>query len=122
MVIDDEAAVRDISRQTLEEFGYRFVTGSGGVEAISIYDAHRQHEIDLLVTDMMMPEMDGSTTIRLLLEMNPRALIVAASGLNASSMVAKAHNAGVEHFISKPYTAETLRKTLRDALAGRPMR
>jgi CheY-like chemotaxis protein len=88
---------------------------SDGVEAASIY-ANRKHEIAVVLTDMMMPLMDGPTTIHVLLRMNPQVRIIAASGLNANGMVAKAHSAGVKHFIPKPYTAETLLKTLRDAL------
>jgi PAS domain S-box-containing protein len=115
LVVDDESSVREITRQTLETFGYHVVMASDGVEAASIY-ANRKHEIAVVLTDMMMPLMDGPTTIHVLLRMNPQVRIIAASGLNANGMVAKAHSAGVKHFIPKPYTAETLLKTLRDAL------
>jgi len=115
LVVDDEAAVREITRQTLETFGYRVLLASDGVEATSIY-ATRKQEIALVLTDMMMPLMDGPTTIQVLLRLNPDVRIIAASGLNANGMVAKATNAGVKHFIPKPYTAETLLKTLREVL------
>jgi PAS domain S-box-containing protein len=115
LVIDDEAAVRQITRQTLETFGYRVVLASDGVEATSIYAARKQ-EISVVLTDMMMPLMDGPTTIQVLLRLNPQARIIAASGLNANGMVAKAVSAGVKFFIPKPYTAETLLKTLREVI------
>lgn len=115
LVIDDEAAVRQITRQTLEAFGYRVLLTTDGVEASAIY-ATRQNEIDVVLTDMMMPLMDGLTTIQVLLRMNPQARIIAASGLNSNGMVAQVTNTGVKHFIPKPYTAETLLKTLRDVL------
>ena len=118
LVIDDEAAVRQITGQTLEAFGYRVLLASDGVEATSIY-AVRKEEIDLVLTDMMMPLMDGPTTIQVMLRLNPGARIIAASGLNANGMVAKAASAGVKHFIPKPYTAETLLKTLREVLESR---
>jgi PAS domain S-box-containing protein len=120
LVIDDEAAVRQITRQTLETFGYRVLLASDGVEATSLY-ATRLQEIDVVLTDMMMPLMDGPTTIMVLLRMKPEIRIIAASGLNANGMVAKATNAGVKHFIPKPYTAETLLKTIREVLNDHPM-
>jgi PAS domain S-box-containing protein len=115
LVIDDEAAVRQITRQTLEAFGYRVLLASDGIEATSIY-ATRKQEIAVILTDMMMPLMDGPTTIQVMLRLNPHARIIAASGLNANSMVAKAVSAGVKFFIPKPYTAETLLKTLREVV------
>lgn len=62
---------------------------------------------------MMMPLMDGPTTIQVLMRMNPQVRIIAASGLNANGMVAKATNVGVRHFLPKPYTAETMLKMIR---------
>jgi PAS domain S-box-containing protein len=120
LVIDDEVAVRQITRQTLEAFGYRVLLASDGVEATSIF-ATRQQEIDVVLTDMMMPLMDGPATIAVLLRMKPGLRIIAASGLNANGMVAKATNAGVKHFIPKPYTAETLLKTICEVLNDHPM-
>ncbi|MDI1314527.1 PAS domain S-box protein, partial [Prosthecobacter sp.] len=115
LVIDDEASIRQITQQTLEAFGYRVVLASDGAEAAAIYGV-RRHEIAAVLTDMMMPVMDGPATIQVLMRMNPQVRIIAASGLNANGMVAKAVNVGVKHFIPKPYTAETLLKTLHTLL------
>lgn len=115
LVVDDEAPVRQIIQQTLETFGYRVLLASDGTEAVALY-AEQKREIASILTDMMMPVMDGPTTIQVLLRMNPQARIIGASGLNANGMVAKAAGAGVKHFIPKPYTAETLLKTLRQIL------
>jgi CheY-like chemotaxis protein len=115
LVIDDEASVRQITRQTLEIFGYRVLLAADGAEAAGIY-AQRKNEIGLVLTDMMMPVMDGSAIIQVLLRINPEARIIAASGVGTDGMEAKAVNAGVKFFLSKPYTAETLLKTLRRAL------
>ncbi|MEN3942589.1 PAS domain S-box protein [Prosthecobacter sp. SYSU 5D2] len=116
LLVDDEAAVRQITRQTLEAFGYRVMLASDGAEATAHYATHRD-EIAIVLTDMMMPVMDGPTMIPVLMRINPEVRIIAASGLNANGMVAKAANAGVKHFIPKPYTAETLLKTLKAVLA-----
>lgn len=116
LVVDDEASVRKITQQTLEAFGYRVVTAQNGAKAISIY-AVRQHEISVVLTDMMMPVMDGPALIEALQWMQPSVRIIASSGLNANGRVAKATDAGIKHFLPKPYTAEKLLQMLRKVLA-----
>ena len=65
---------------------------------------------------MAMPVMDGPATIIALKAMNPDVRIIGSSGQASNGGVAKAVGAGVNHFVPKPYTAETLLKTLRDLL------
>ena len=115
LVVDDEAAIRQITRHTLEAFGYRVLLASDGADATAIYAAQK-HEIAVVLTDMMMPVMDGPTTIQVLLRMNPQLKIIAASGLNADGMAAKAAAAGVKNFIPKPYTADSLLHSLHSVL------
>ena len=115
LVVDDEVTVRQIIKQTLEAFGYRVLVAADGVEASSLFTAH-QSEIAVVLTDMMMPVMDGLATIQVLMRMNPHVRIIAASGLGVKDMVAKATRAGVKHFIPKPYSAETLLQTLAQVL------
>jgi two-component system cell cycle sensor histidine kinase/response regulator CckA len=74
----------------------------------------------VVLTDMMMPVMDGPATIQVLMRMNPQVRIIAASGLSVKDMVAKATSAGVKHFIPKPYTAETLLRMLHTVLHIQP--
>jgi len=111
LVVDDEAAVQQITKQTLETFGYRVLLAADGAEAVSLYSKHRS-DVALVLTDMMMPVMDGPATIQVLMRMNPQICIVAASGMNAAGMEEKAASSGVKNFIPKPYTAETLLKSL----------
>ena len=115
LVVDDEVTVRQIICQTLEAFGYRVLLAADGVEASTLFTAH-QKEIAVVLTDMMMPVMDGLATIQVLMRMNPQVRIIAASGLSVKDMVTKAMGAGVKHFIPKPYSAETLLKTLAQVL------
>jgi CheY-like chemotaxis protein len=113
LVIDDEPAIRMIAQQTLESFGYRVLTADGGVEAISTY-AQYHDEIAVVLTDMMMPGMDGFAIIQQLQRLNPQVKIIAASGLAANDTIAKANSAGVRHFLQKPYTTESLLKILAE--------
>jgi PAS domain S-box-containing protein len=115
LVIDDESSIREITRQTLEAFGYRVVTATDGADAVAMY-GRRGEEIALVLTDMVMPIMDGPTTIRALRHMNPEVRIVAASGLGANGGVARAADLGVRNFLPKPYTAETLLATVHRVL------
>ena len=78
--------------------------------------AHHIHEIAVVVTDMSMPLMDGPNTIRALIRINPDINIIAASGCEAGDGVAQISGPNVQHFLTKPYTAETLLKTLRTIL------
>ena len=115
LVVDDEASIRSITSQTLQAFGYRVVTAMDGADALSVYVQHR-NEIAVVLTDMMMPVLDGPAMIHALIRINPAVKIIAASGLNANGGVAKASSAGIKHFLTKPYTAGTLLKTMRAIL------
>jgi len=92
LVVDDEFSIRDITQQTLETFGYRVITANDGAEAVALY-AQQVSEIALVLTDMMMPVMDGAATIQVLLRINPAVRIIAASGIDSGDPVAKATSA-----------------------------
>ncbi len=115
LFVDDEAAVREITRQTLEAYGYRVLLAADGAEAVTLYSKH-QNDIALVLTDMRMPVMDGTTTIQVLMKMNPEVCIIAASGINSNNGVAKAAGTGVRQFLPKPYTAETILRALHNVL------
>jgi PAS domain S-box-containing protein len=115
LVVDDEASVLTITKQTLQAFGYRVVTAMDGADALSVYVQHR-NEIAVVLTDMMMPVLDGSATIQALMRINPAIKIIAASGLNTNGGEALVASAGVKHFLTKPYTAATLLRTIRTIL------
>ena len=70
-MVDDEESIREITRGTLETFGYTVLTASDGTEALALY-ADKKNEIAVVLTDMVMPFMDGPATIRALQRMNPR--------------------------------------------------
>jgi PAS domain S-box-containing protein len=112
LVVDDETSILSITSETLQAFGYNVVTAGNGAEAVAIY-AQQKDQIAAILTDLSMPVMDGRATIYAMLKINPKAKIIAMSGMDESESVAKASTAGIKHFISKPYTAATLLKTLR---------
>jgi len=115
LVVDDEDSIREITRGTLETFGYTVLTASDGTEALALY-ADKKKEIAVVLTDMVMPFMDGPATIRALQRMNPKVRIIAASGLGTGLHAGEGTLEGVSVFLNKPYTAEKLLKTLAEVL------
>ncbi len=115
LVVDDERSIIEITRQTLESFGYRVITAANGAEAVSIY-AKQPLAVSLVITDMMMPIMDGIATIHVLGCINPCVRIIAASGLLLAENSAKASAAGVRDFLQKPFSAETLARMVRTVI------
>jgi PAS domain S-box-containing protein len=115
LLVDDEASMRTITSQTLQAFGYRVMTATDGADAVAIYLAHRK-DVAVVLTDMMMPVMDGPAMIHALMRINPEIKIIATSGLNANGGLTKVSEIRIKHFLTKPYTAGTLLKTLRATL------
>jgi PAS domain S-box-containing protein len=113
LVVDDEAALRQVTRRTLERFGYRSIAAPDGAGALAMY-ASQQDAVAVVLMDMMMPAMDGSAIIHGLMKIRPEVRIIAASGLSANGPVARA--AGAKHFLPKPYTTPTLLRVLRRVL------
>jgi PAS domain S-box-containing protein len=117
LVVDDEDAVRMVTRTTLETFGYRVVVAEHGAAGVALFKA-RPDEFAGVVTDVMMPVMDGYALIDALRALRPSLPIVAASGLETPGMADRMARAGIHHFLAKPYSSDTLLQTLAAALAG----
>jgi two-component system, cell cycle sensor histidine kinase and response regulator CckA len=115
LVVDDEAAIREIARQTLENHGYSVLTANDGAEAVALYAEHKD-EIRAVLTDTMMPYMDGPATIRALHRLNPHVKVITTSGLDANGDLVEAAGVDVKAFLSKPFTAEKLLLTLAGVL------
>lgn len=115
LVVDDEASIRDISKTSLESYGYNTLTANDGIEAIALY-AQRKQPIDAVIVDMMMPSMDGITTIRTLQKIDPQVKIIAVTGLLSSEKLTEAASLGIKVFLSKPYTTKELLVALQQVL------
>ncbi len=117
LVVDDEAAIRQTTQASLETYNYRVLTASDGIEAIALYAEHRD-QINLVLLDMLMPAMDGTTTIRTLLKINPQVKIIASSGLASKQHLDDTVDRGI-NFLPKPYTAQELLQTISKVLCSR---
>ncbi len=115
LVVDDENAILTTTRHTLEAFGYRVVTACDGTDAIATFLKGAEKPA-LVITDMMMPNMDGPAMIQALQKIQPGMPFIGASGLN-HQMQAQVTSLGVKHFLRKPYTADALLEAIGDLLA-----
>ncbi|MGB3651425.1 MAG: response regulator, partial [Rivularia sp. (in: cyanobacteria)] len=107
LVVDDEDSIRDITKKSLESYNYKAITANDGIEAIALYAEHRDR-ISIVLTDIVMPAMDGLTTIRTLQKINPQVKIIAVSGLVSNEKINAVTEIGIKAFLSKPYTAKQL--------------
>jgi len=121
LVVDDESAVREVARQAMVEFGYDVITAGGGAEALRIFRARRP-EIQLVVTDMMMPEMDGPRLVAALRAIDPAVRIVGITGAGDQADMTGLDELALSAMLAKPFTIGDLLAIIRKALppaAGR---
>ncbi|WP_071189940.1 PAS domain-containing protein [Trichormus sp. NMC-1] len=115
LVVDDEPDIRNVATIILEQYNYRTMTASNGIEAIALYAQHKQ-EISAVLMDMMMPEMDGMTAIRTLQTIDPKVQVIASSGLSTTDILPQADKMTVQAVLLKPYTANQLLQNLNNIL------
>ena len=115
LLVDDEPNVLSVTSGTLKAFGYRVITAVDGADAVGVFASHKD-EVAVVLTDMMMPVMDGLATARVLRRMRPHVPIILSSGLGGEGRMGQATEAGIRDFLHKPYTADTLLKSLAEVL------
>jgi PAS domain S-box-containing protein len=115
LVVDDEAPIRTMAREALEAHGYQVLEAPDGAAAIATYAAHAA-DIALVVTDLMMPVMDGAATIEVLHRLAPSVRIVAVSGLATNREARQTIAQGATAFLAKPFTANALLQTVARVL------
>lgn len=118
LVVDDEAAILTATSHTLEAFGYQVITACDGTDAIATF-LKSPSKPALVLTDMMMPNMDGPALIQALRKIEPGLPIIGASGLN-QQMQAQVSSLGVKHLLRKPYSADVLLNAMGDLLRDAP--
>ena len=121
LLVDDEPSIRRVTRSILVANGYKVVTAKEGMQALARFNEHG-HSIDAVITDIMMPFMDGLALTRALKERKPTLPILATTGLvnppGEQDRTAQLRELGVRHLLNKPFDAETLLATLRQMLDG----
>jgi CheY-like chemotaxis protein len=120
LVVDDEFAVRHICESLLSAYDYHVLTAEGGQPALALFREHLP-EIELVVTDLLMPGLSGFEFIRAVRNLKPHVKIIAISGFaGETGNDAPPPDVIADAFLSKPFTAEQLLKLVHEVLAERP--
>ena len=115
LLVDDEELIIDVGQAILEKLGYRVVVSRGGQEAIQMI-TDRGAEINLVILDMIMPGMDGSTTFDRIREIEPGIPVLLSSGYAINGNADKIVRRGCNGFIQKPYNISELSQKIRKVL------
>jgi len=115
LVVDDETSILSITQATLEAFGYKVIVAEDGAQAVGLFALHRS-TIAAVITDMMMPVLDGPALITALRRIAPDVRVIASSGLHDEGKTVRASQNGVRHFLQKPYSADVLLRMVANIL------
>jgi CheY-like chemotaxis protein len=115
LLVDDEETLLDIGRNMLSRSGYKVVTAKNGERAIEIYAAEKD-DIDLIILDINMPGMGGHKCLKNLLEIDPEAKIIIATGYPAAGKVKEALESSAAEFIGKPFRLTEMLEKVRRVL------
>lgn len=115
LVVEDEDLVRDLTARILRSLGYSVLEATNGKEGLAIVE--KLHgRVDLVLTDVIMPQMGGQEMAEHLRERYPNIKIVYISGFTEVAITEGGHPVGAERWIPKPYTREILARRIREVL------
>ncbi|MFQ5423932.1 MAG: response regulator [Phycisphaerae bacterium] len=115
MLVDDSRTIRNIQKNTLKTLGHEdIIEASDGVEALKLKS---ETPPDLMLVDWNMPNMDGITLIRKIREVDKKTPIIMCTTEAEKSRVLEAVKAGVNNYVVKPFTAQTLAEKIGQTMA-----
>ena len=115
LLVDDEDMILDVGTDLLKEMGYKVLVARGGKEAVEVYGKHKE-EIDLVVLDMIMPDMGGGDAYDRMKEINPNIKVLLSSGYSIDGKAAEILERGCNGFIQKPFGLEELSQSIMETL------
>ncbi len=115
LMVDDEDMVLDVGTQILKTMGYKVLSAHCGKEAVKIFH-EQKNSIDIVILDMIMPEMSGEQTFYELKKINPKIKVLLASGYSANEQVENMLERGCNAFIQKPFSVKELSRNVRNIL------
>lgn len=118
LLVDDEEIIIDVGKQILQKLGYTVLTAGNGKEAVATFSENRDR-IDLVILDMIMPEMSGGNTYDRLKAIDARVKVLLASGYSIDGKATEILNRGCNGFIQKPFGMTKLSKKIREILDRR---
>lgn len=117
LVVDDDEAVLSVVAKVLSRQGYRVSTASNGEAGLKVA-AEADEPFALMVTDMVMPGMNGRELAEAMAVQSPSTLVLYMSAYTEDEILRKGVRASDVHFISKPFTVDGLREKVRNVLDG----
>jgi CheY-like chemotaxis protein len=115
LLVDDENMVLSVGKEMLEKIGYNVLLATSGMEAVQIHRKHRD-EIDLVILDMIMPDMGGGETYDQIKGDNPKVKVLLASGYSINGKASDILERGCNGFIQKPFNMKELSGRIREIL------
>ena len=115
LLVDDEDMIVHIGKELIEKMGYKVITAKNGKEALAIYKTNHDH-IDMVILDMIMPEMGGSETYDWMKSINPHVQVLLSSGYSVEGEAQEILKRGCNDFIQKPFRIEELSQKIREIL------
>ena len=115
LLIDDEEMIIDVGGQMLKKMGYKIFLAMNGKEALAVYKKN-QDKIDMVILDMIMPDMGGGEVFDRLKEMNPGIKVLLSSGYSIDGQAAEILKRGCDGFIQKPFKITDLSQRVREIL------
>ena len=115
LLVDDEAAVREVCISILEKIGYRVLSAKDGEEVLELY-RNNKDEIDIVLLDMIMPNMSGGEIYDRLKEINPEIKVLLSSGYSIDGEATEILNRGCDGFIQKPFDIKKLSAKIGEIL------
>jgi two-component system cell cycle sensor histidine kinase/response regulator CckA len=119
LLVEDEEAVRSFAARALKLRGYQVLEASGGEEALELVRRHAA-TIHLLITDVVMPNMDGPTLVRAVRRLRPDMAVIFMSGYAEEAFRRHDENAAELHFLAKPFGLKQLAAKVKDVLSRAP--
>jgi PAS domain S-box-containing protein len=117
LLVEDDGSVRELAREILEMNGYSVTEATNGVEALKVFAAE-QGAIDLMVTDLVMPQMGGRELATKVTPLYPDLRVLFLSGYTDSVAIQQGMLDSGSYFLQKPFTPADLARTVREALDG----
>lgn len=115
LLVDDEQMIIEVGQELLASLGYSVLTALGGKEAIDTYNKHKD-DIDLVILDMIMPDISGGETYDRLKEINPAIKVLLSSGYSINGRAVEILNRGCSGFIQKPFNIKQLSQKIIEVL------
>lgn len=117
LVVDDEELIRETLTEILKNAGYQILTGENGVEALEVYKKHRD-KIDLIISDMGMPHMNGMELFKNLKSLDPEVRLIFSTGYLEHGSKSDLLQKGAKDVIFKPFRVQDLLNTITAAMPG----